>query len=272
MSLVVTHTFVSGQPDGTDPTKIQPTSHWNAQHTLSGVASATQGGTGSAFFTAAGPTSGRTYTFPDASCNVLTDHAAVTAAQGGTGLAAYAVGDLLYASAVTPTLSRLAAVAAGSVLVSAGINTAPAWSASPTLASIAFGVNPASAGTVRLPNGTANGLVARKADNSADVNMMYVSAAPETIVIDGGDFGTQIGATNAFLRLGGITASFPGLLRDTIFIKLKLGDNSGVSGAATASLPAAASARDGIIGFDTTLNAFVYYVGGSRFKLVGSSF
>jgi len=48
------------------------------------------------------------------------------AANGGTGNATYAIGDLLYASAST-TLSRLADVATGSVLVSGGSGVAPAW-------------------------------------------------------------------------------------------------------------------------------------------------
>lgn len=56
----------------------------------------------------------------------------VGAAQGGTGIASYAVGDLLYASGST-TLSKLADVAVGSVLVSGGVTTAPAWSSSPTI-------------------------------------------------------------------------------------------------------------------------------------------
>jgi hypothetical protein len=57
---------------------------------------------------------------------------AVAAAYGGTGQSSYAVGDLLYASGAT-TLSKLAAVATGQVLVSAGTTTAPAYSESPTL-------------------------------------------------------------------------------------------------------------------------------------------
>jgi hypothetical protein len=52
---------------------------------------------------------------------------------GGTGLSTAAIGDLIYASATTPTWSRLADVATGSVLVSGGVNTAPAWSTSPTI-------------------------------------------------------------------------------------------------------------------------------------------
>lgn len=49
------------------------------------------------------------------------------AASGGTGIASYAIGDLLYASGAT-TLSKLADVAAGSFLRSGGVGTAPLWS------------------------------------------------------------------------------------------------------------------------------------------------
>lgn len=45
---------------------------------------------------------------------------------GGTGIASYAVGDLLYASAAT-TLSKLADVATGNALISGGVTTAPSW-------------------------------------------------------------------------------------------------------------------------------------------------
>jgi len=54
------------------------------------------------------------------------------AANGGTGQSSYTVGDLLYASSTT-ALSRLSDVATGSVLVSGGTSTAPAWSSSPTI-------------------------------------------------------------------------------------------------------------------------------------------
>ncbi len=47
-------------------------------------------------------------------------------ARGGTGLASYAVGDLIYASGAT-TLSKLADVATGNALISGGVTTAPAW-------------------------------------------------------------------------------------------------------------------------------------------------
>lgn len=47
-------------------------------------------------------------------------------ANGGTNVASYAVGDLLYASAST-TLSKLADVATGNTLISGGVTTAPSW-------------------------------------------------------------------------------------------------------------------------------------------------
>lgn len=45
---------------------------------------------------------------------------------GGTGLASYTVGDILFASGTT-TLAALSDVAIGNVLLSGGISTAPAW-------------------------------------------------------------------------------------------------------------------------------------------------
>jgi len=100
---------------------------------VSGILGSANGGTGNGFAKFTGPTTAeKTFTLPDASATILTTNAAVTAAQGGTGQSSYAVGDLLYASAAN-TLSKLADVAVGQVLVSGGIGTAPAWSAAPAL-------------------------------------------------------------------------------------------------------------------------------------------
>lgn len=60
--------------------------------------------------------------------STLTLLTALAGASGGTGLSTAAVGDLIYASATTPTWSRLADVAAGSYLLSGGVNAAPLWS------------------------------------------------------------------------------------------------------------------------------------------------
>ncbi len=100
--------------------------------TTNALVTSAQGGTGIAFFTAAGPTVARIYTFPDAAATVLTSAAAVTAAQGGTGQAGgYTIGDLLYASGAS-ALSKLIDVTAGSYLRSGGAGVAPVWS-TPTL-------------------------------------------------------------------------------------------------------------------------------------------
>jgi hypothetical protein len=64
--------------------------------------------------------------FTDAS-KALTSTGTVGVIQGGTGLASYAVGDILYASAAT-TIGKLADVAVGSVLISGGVGVAPSWS------------------------------------------------------------------------------------------------------------------------------------------------
>lgn len=58
--------------------------------------------------------------------NALWNADAIGVAYGGTGLASYAVGDLLYASGAT-TLAKLADVATGNVLLSGGIGVAPSY-------------------------------------------------------------------------------------------------------------------------------------------------
>ena len=50
----------------------------------------------------------------------------VTVAEGGTGITSYTVGDMVYASGTT-TLSKLADVATGNVILSGGVGVAPAY-------------------------------------------------------------------------------------------------------------------------------------------------
>ena len=72
----------------------------------------------------------------------LTTHVTGTlaATNGGTGLASYAQGDLVYASSTT-TLAGRAAVAVGQILISQGTNTAPVWSANPRVSTLLLGAN-----------------------------------------------------------------------------------------------------------------------------------
>ena len=91
-------------------------------------------GTSGQFLTSGGASAAPSWT--TVSLSTLTG--TVPVANGGTGLTSYTVGDLLYASAST-TLSKLADVATGSVLVSGGVGVAPAWSTSPTVTALTTG-------------------------------------------------------------------------------------------------------------------------------------
>lgn len=97
---------------------------------LTQVIASTYGGTGNGFAKLAGPaTSEKTWTGPNANCNLLTDNAAVTVAQGGTGLAsatAYAV--LCGGTTSTGAFQSIASVGtAGQVLTSNGAGALPTF-------------------------------------------------------------------------------------------------------------------------------------------------
>lgn len=85
----------------------------------------------------------------------ITTGGTVAAANGGTGQTSYTVGDLLYASATT-TLSKLADVATGNVLLSGGIATAPSWGKI-GLATHVSGVLPVANGGLNLSTTPTNG-------------------------------------------------------------------------------------------------------------------
>lgn len=103
-------------------------------------------------------------------------------ANGGTNIASYAVGDLLYASGAT-TLSKLADVAAGSYLRSGGVTTAPVWS------------------TTTLPNSATTGDIMYASGSNAYANLAAVATG--SVV---GSAGT--GTAPAYLAVSnGLTAT-----------------------------------------------------------------
>jgi hypothetical protein len=74
---------------------------------VTGVLPTANGGLNNQFFAVSGPAaSTKTYTFPNASCNVLTDNAAVTVLQGGTGQTSYTNGQLLIGNTTGNTLYK----------------------------------------------------------------------------------------------------------------------------------------------------------------------
>lgn len=91
---------------------------------VSGILPTANGGTGIAFFTAAGPTVARVYTFPDAAATVLTTNAAVTVAQGGTGIASGTSGGVPYFSATT-TIASSGLLTASAIVLGGGAGASP---------------------------------------------------------------------------------------------------------------------------------------------------
>jgi hypothetical protein len=135
----------SGVPSATQP----------AFTDISGSVAVTQGGTGNAFFTVSGPaTSAKTFTFPNASSTVLTDNAAVTVAQGGTGITSGTSGGIPYYSA-TSTIASSALLAANNVMVGGGAGTAPATEADWSFSSHILIGNLNTAALPAAPTGTA---------------------------------------------------------------------------------------------------------------------
>lgn len=99
-------------------------------------------------------------------------------AQGGTNLASYAVGDLLYASATT-TIAKLAAVASGQFLVSNGVTTAPSYrSLSTPDITGALGYTPANSGSVLSGTGSSGRVTLWNGTSTltSDAELLYDSA------------------------------------------------------------------------------------------------
>ena len=101
---------------------------FNGSANLTQIIASTYGGTGNGFTKFSGATTAeKTYTLPDATCNILTDNTAVTAAQGGTGISSYTTGNIIYASGAT-TLTKLAPTASANYYLRYNTTTnAPEW-------------------------------------------------------------------------------------------------------------------------------------------------
>lgn len=81
--------------------------------------------------TISGPTAARTYTFPDASCTVLTTNALVTVGQGGTGISSGTSGGIPYFSG-TGTIASSALLTSNGVLLGGGSGASPTATAAGT--------------------------------------------------------------------------------------------------------------------------------------------
>lgn len=92
---------------------------------LTQIIASTFGGTGNGFTKFSGPASSeKTFTLPNANATVLTDNAAVTVAQGGTGIASGTSGGVPYFSGST-TIASSAALTANLPVIGGGAGAAP---------------------------------------------------------------------------------------------------------------------------------------------------
>jgi hypothetical protein len=110
---------------------------------------------------------------------------AIGVAYGGTNIASYAVGDIIYASGAT-TLSKLADVATGNVLISGGVTTAPAYG-KVGLTTHVSGILPrANGGTGIDASGATNGqlLIGKTSDNS--LNLATLTGTSNQVTVTNG--------------------------------------------------------------------------------------
>jgi hypothetical protein len=88
---------------------------------VTGIIASTYGGTGNGFTAFTGPTtSTKTFTLPNATATILTDNAAVTPAQGGTGQTTYTDGQLLIGNSTGNTLTKSTLTAGTGISITNG--------------------------------------------------------------------------------------------------------------------------------------------------------
>lgn len=155
----------------------------------------------------------------------------LAANHGGTGIASYAVGDMLYASAST-TLSKLSDVAAGSYLRSGGVTTAPLWS------------------TLTLPNSATQGdlMVATGANAVGSVaavasGQVLTSAGTSTVpAYSANPSVTSVGIRGSAKAAGGLCSSIAGTCSCSAFSD---GGTVNTWNVQTCTIPAAQLANNG---------------------------
>lgn len=111
-------------------------------------------------------------------------------ARGGTGIASYTIGDLIYASGAT-ALSALAGVATGNVLISGGIATAPAWGKVDVTAAIT-GIVPSANGGTGINN------AGRTLTISTNSGTLAFGAAASTLTIPATGTAALLATANIF--------------------------------------------------------------------------
>lgn len=185
---------------------------------VTGILPGANGGSGNGFFAVAGPTTSlKTFNFPNASANVLTDNAAVTVAQGGSGRATLTANAILLGNG-TSQVGLLSEVDGNCVVGAAGVWTAGscggASSVSVTASTPNVLISP-SPGTATFTVGTTNAQNTPTDGGSHSYTVLAGDATKEVVLVSTFTAAAVPQATSSFgagyetilLNRGAITAT-----------------------------------------------------------------
>jgi len=163
------------------------------------------------------------------------------AANGGTNLTTYAVGDILYASG-TGALSRLADVAGGNVLRSGGVGLAPSYGK--------VGLTTHVSGILPIANGGTNASDAATARGNLGLGSVAIQNANSVTITGGSIDGTTVGATTrAAGNFTALDANGNVILGDAVSDTVTVNATMGVS---AAPVTGKGSLQVGTIGYTDT--------------------
>ncbi len=159
----------------------------------------------------------------------LTTHITGTlgAGNGGTGIASYAVGDIIYASAST-TFTKLAAVATGNALISGGVTTAPSWGKIALTTHIS-GTLPVANGGTNIGSYTVGAILYASA--SGVISQLTDIATGNAIISGGTNTAPSYGKIGLTTHISGTLATANGGTGQTTYTngQLLIGESSGNS-------------------------------------------
>ena len=184
------------------------------------------------------------------------------AANGGTGFASYAVGDLLYANTTT-TLAKLPDVATGNALISGGVGTAPAWGK--------IGLTTHVSGVLPIANGGTNGTATPTAGAvpyGTGTAYGFTAAGTAGQILTSAGAGAPTWVTPTYLLPSApvtYTANFSVAVTDVWIINNKSGSSC------TATLPAAASYTGRILRFQNYQDQTLISASSNVVPLVGGA-
>lgn len=191
---------------------------------------------------------------------------------GGTGLTSYTTGQVVYASGAS-TLAGLSDVATGQVLASGGTSTAPAYTATPTVTSVACSGNTAAAFT--YSNGT-KVVASTAATSDGDLLIGSTSAGPTKAQLSAGT-GITITPGSGTITIAATGGTNKTITAKTAGYNVLSGDsqtvftNTGASGSVTFTLPTASAGLEYFFYIDAVQTVVVTAPASTTIRLGGTA-